>query len=389
MKRVSLWGVAAVWLVACGREIDEEPILGPPDSSPAISGSGSEGGSGGAIPEASTSRCDDGACNGSSSAAKSCQGSGPGLTDCGSTRESCCTSLEVTGGTYYRTYDLDVLDAFSNPALPADGGATGLADPATVSSFRLDKYLVTVGRFRQFVNAVFPPDGGSGWLPAPGSGKHLHLNGGKGLNATAGGYEPGWAATDDVYIAPTDSSLACGRSATWTNPAAAQENLPINCVNWFEAFAFCIWDGGFLPSEAEWEYAAAGGSQQREFPWGSIDPGTTNQYAVYASGTNGASIASVGTATLGSGLWGQLDLAGELWEWNLDSWFDVAVEGGPGDVYVEPCVDCAVTTDVGTSQVIRGGSFESDALEIIPPRRNVDDAPSGFDVDGFRCARTP
>ena len=34
-------------------------------------------------------------------------------------------------------------------------------------------------------------------------------------------------------------------------------------------------------------------------------------------------------------LWGQLDLAGELWEWNPDSWFDVAVEGG----YVEPCVD--------------------------------------------------
>ena len=153
MKRVSLWGVAAVWLVACGREINEEPILGPSDSSPAVSESGSEGGSGGGIPEASTSRCDDGACNGTSTTGKSCQGGGPGLTDCGSNRESCCTSLEVTGGTYYRTYDFD---AFGNPSLSADGGATGLADPATVSSFRLDKYLVTVGRFRQFVNAVFP-----------------------------------------------------------------------------------------------------------------------------------------------------------------------------------------------------------------------------------------
>ena len=294
----------------------------------------------------------------------------------------------MTGGTYYRTYDLD---AFGNPSLPADGGATGLADPATVSSFRLDKYLVTVGRFRQFVNAVFPTDGGSGWLPAPGSGKHLHLNGGKGLNATVGGYEPGWVATDDVHIAPTDGSLACGPYATWTNTAGTQENLPINCVSWYEAFAFCIWDGGFLPSEAEWEYAAAGGSQQREFPWGSTDPGTTNQYAIYASGTNFASIAPVGTATLGSGLWGQLNLAGELWEWNLDSWYDRAAfaDGGVrGNAYVEPCVDCAVTTDV-VSQVIRGGSFERGALDIIPPRRNVDDAPSGFDEDGFRCARTP
>ena len=48
----------------------------------------------------------------------------------------------------------------------------------------------------------------------------------------------------------------------------------MNCVNWFEAYAFCIWDGGFLPSDTEWEYAAAGGSLQREYPWGSTAPGT-------------------------------------------------------------------------------------------------------------------
>jgi len=330
--------------------------------------------------------CSGGACTGSTTNGTSCHAGGDGLSNCGANSESCCTSLEVTGGTYYRTYDLD---AFGNPSLPADGGPTGLADPATVSSFRLDKYLVTVGRFRQFVNAVFPPDGGSGWLPASGAGKHLHLNGGNGLNATAGGYEPGWVVTDDVHIVPTDGSLPCGPYATWTNTAGTQENLPINCVSWYEAFAFCIWDGGFLPSEAEWEYAAAGGSQQREYPWGSTDPGTINQYAIYSSGTG---VAPVGTATLGSGLWGQFDLAGELWEWNLDSWYDVAafVDGspGPGNVYVEPCVDCAVTTDVG-SQVIRGGSYKSDALDLTPPRRNVDDATGGFDDDGFRCARTP
>ena len=34
-----------------------------------------------------------------------------------------------------------------------DGGAMGEADPASVSAFRFDEYLVTVGRFRQFVNA--------------------------------------------------------------------------------------------------------------------------------------------------------------------------------------------------------------------------------------------
>jgi sulfatase modifying factor 1 len=81
---------------------------------------------------------------------------GPGMTNCGSPSESCCTSLEVTGGTYERTY------------ANAGGGPTGPeADPATVSGFRLDKYLVTVGRFRQFVNAW---NGGAGYTPAAGSG---------------------------------------------------------------------------------------------------------------------------------------------------------------------------------------------------------------------------
>src|SRR5258708_39021935 len=110
--------------------------------------------------------------------------------------------------------------------------------PAIVSGLRLDKYLVTVGRFRQFVNAVLPPDGGAGWLPPTASGKHTHLNGGNGLNATGGGYEPGWVASDNSDIAPTNTNLACPSAsgfppfATWTPSASGQENLPINCITW-------------------------------------------------------------------------------------------------------------------------------------------------------------
>jgi len=89
----------------------------------------------------------------------SCAGA-PGTINCGpggSGTESCCTSLEVTGGTYYRTYTND------------GTGPTGEADPATVSSFRLDKYLVTVGRFRQFVRAAVPiPKARYWWSRRPG-----------------------------------------------------------------------------------------------------------------------------------------------------------------------------------------------------------------------------
>jgi len=103
-----------------------------------------------------------------------------------------------------------------------------------------------------------------GWMPSEGSGKHTHLNGGQGLanSATPGTYETGWDANwnSSPNLDPTKlklNLLSCTLGVqpynTWTNTAGAQENLPINCVSWYEADAFCIWDGGFLP--ARWDHA--------------------------------------------------------------------------------------------------------------------------------------
>ena len=213
------------------------------------------------VPCPSATLCTSGLCD--STTAPSCAATGPGLTDCGASSESCCTSIEVPGGTYQRTFT-------------QENGPEG--DDVTVSGFRLDKYDVTVGRFRQFVSAVLPTEGGAGWLPASGSGKHVHLNGGQGLVAVGypldGGvaadagtvYESGWASAYDSNVVPTDANLACESFATWTTAASDSEHLPIDCVNWYEAYAFCIWDGGFLPSEAEWELAGTGGDNTARSP---------------------------------------------------------------------------------------------------------------------------
>jgi formylglycine-generating enzyme required for sulfatase activity len=319
----------------------------------------------------------------------SCAPSGAGMTNCGpggSGSESCCTSLEVCGGSYYRTYTND------------GGGPTGEGARAAVSDFRLDKYLVTVGRFRQFVAAWR-----GGYYPPSGSGIHAYLNGGMGLvnSGPGGGYETGWDATDwnnTTDIDPTDANLgSCSPASpanTWTATAASNENLPINCVNWYEAYAFCIWDGGFLPSEAEWEYAAVGGSEQREYPWGSMAPGTACpgtgcEYAIYGcyypSGSRACTgvmnLAPVGFAFRGEGRWDQLDLAGEVEEWNLD------VPQGPN---YPPCTNCADTVPVPSGiRLIGGGDFSDLAVFLLPPPKAFGDSTSRSDITGFRCARTP
>jgi formylglycine-generating enzyme required for sulfatase activity len=170
-------------------------------------------------------------------------------------------------------------------------------------------------------------------------------------------------------------------------------------VTWQEAYAFCIWDGGFLPSEAEWGYAAAGGSEQREYPWGQTAPGTANLFAIYScyypSGTGTcaspptlANIAPVGTAPLGLAKWGQLDMSGEMADFNLDyigPWGSAGVPAVPP--YVSPCTDCMYQHMAGTTRyVFRGGSYAGGANTTYG--RNGDWPARSYGL-GFRCARKP
>jgi formylglycine-generating enzyme len=291
----------------------------------------------------------------------SCLASGDGLSNCGpSSDESCCASLAVKGGQYSR------------------GNEPGA--PATVSDFRLDRFEITVGRFREFAAAV-----AGGWLPEAGSGKHAHLSGGAGLN---GGTEPGWIPTWNSTL--TGMNPVCKAPyqvyQTWTPSAGPSERLPINCIDWHQAYAFCIWDGGFLPSEAEWNYAAAGGALQRVYPWGSEPPDAT--YAVYGCTADGSAaqncafedIRPVGSRSpKGDGFFGQADLAGDVWEWTLDQF---------KDVYPAPCADCAYSQGL-SFQVIRGGGWFYDESSLLTSQRIANGSDIQDRVLGARCARAP
>src|SRR5262249_37239397 len=110
-------------------------------------------------------------------------------------------------------------------------------------------------------------------------------------------------------------------------------------------------------------------------------PGTMNQYAIYGSNYTGNStgLAPVGTAANGAALWGQLDLAGEGWEWNLDL----------RQAYVNPCTDCVNLTPA-TAPIVRGENFAGTQGNRVPTRRGGGTTPDARDSNfGVRCARAP
>ncbi len=290
---------------------------------------------------------------------------------CGSSQNgNCCESPLVSGGTYWRSYDV-----------ASDGEYSDQVAPATLSDFRLDKYEVTVGRFRAFLAEGF---GTQAKHPDTGKGGHR--------NVLGSGWEASWNANlapDTATLTAALKSTACSSygANTWTDLPGRNENLPINCVTWYEAMAFCVWDGGYLPTEAEWNYAAAGGSEQRAYPW-STPPGDTtldSSHASYDCNADGktscslADIKPVGSTPAGDGRWGQSDLAGNVYELLLD--YIVPV-------YINPCTDCAnlqISASQGEARIMRGGSYSTDNLRTgyrlgFPPLQRDANI-------GFRCAR--
>jgi formylglycine-generating enzyme required for sulfatase activity len=241
--------------------------------------------------------------------------------------------------------------------------------PATLSSFVLDKYEVTVGRFRAFVEAGA---GTQASPPAADSGAHPLI--------ADSGWDSAWDTNLPADQAALSSAIACDAAyQTWTDSAGANEQYPINCISWYEAFAFCIWDGGRLPTDAEWEYAAAGGDQNRVYPWGNdVSDPLPASYVV----TDNSPLVPVGSYPGGNGRWGHADLAGSSYEWTLD-WFAAdwytATQAG--------CSDCANLTP-GTQRMVRGGGWYSSANVLRAAGRMDTSAPEiVIYYFGFRCAR--
>jgi formylglycine-generating enzyme len=200
---------------------------------------------------------------------------------------------------------------------------------------------------------------------------------------------------------------------TWTEMAGERDGLPVNCVSWDTARAYCQELEKDLPTEAQNEFVTSGLGEEWAFPWGNDEPDCSS--AVWGRGGIGVTStdpqlcrepgSAGGPGFPGSGTSDRLgsnvlrnaggepvvDLGGNLSEWMLDRW------GRPTDPFwdtirpmADPVDDVASTFDVD-SRVARGGSWQGTALTTRGGfRRRRPASPLDQQLDaftGFRCAR--
>ncbi len=246
--------------------------------------------------------------------------------------------------------------------------------PVRISPFLMDTHEVTLARFRRFWEAGHPA--APSMVTYPG-----------GMLSVVG----------DV-VAPT--STIAGVICNWSERAADREAHPVNCVSWPTAIAFCVWDGGRLPTEAEFEYAArfapvTGASTPRRFPWGDAEPlfgsgvyprpqPCTVAQINECAGEDAGHTRRVGSFSAYAGVF---DLAGNVAEWLSDApvpyefsscWNGTATHINP----------LCIEDTLGRS--VRGGDLHASGVEpLLGASRMGRLSSTAEDGLGFRCVRSP
>lgn len=183
--------------------------------------------------------------------------------------------------------------------------------------------------------------------------------------------------------------------ADWRRPEGPHSTIdergdhPVIHVSHNDALAYCEWAGTRLPTEAEWEYAARGGLEQCEFPWGDeLEPDGEHRMNVW-QGTfpaeNTLADGYAGTAPVDAyepNGYGLFNTTGNVWEWCAD-WFHP-------DHHTRERRTNPRGPSRGENRVTRGGSYlchASYCQRYRVPARNSLTPDSSLGNTGFRCVR--
>jgi formylglycine-generating enzyme required for sulfatase activity len=214
-----------------------------------------------------------------------------------------CGLVEVAGGTFSMGSNTACTGSSGDPPDCAFQGSP-VQPMITVSAFAIDAFEVTVARFRVFWNARMA-DGGASNRARP-----VAYPGGRFIAWDTPGNEP--------------QQMGSGPSCNWNRTTGTRDAHPINCVEWRTALEFCVWDGGRLPTEAEWEFVARGRAVPDEglvpgriFPWGDDARALCGRAHVQGCPSDDAGL----TRRVGSfsGQGGVFDLGGNVDEWTADT----------------------------------------------------------------------
>ena len=197
--------------------------------------------------------------------------------------------------------------------------------------------------------------------------------------------------------------------ACWHRPEGpgssvkARFDHPVVHVAFEDAAAYAAWAGRELPTEAEWEFAARGGLDGREFVWGDQAVPDGAYQANFWQGDfpwrNSVADGFAGTAPVGSfpaNGFGLFDMAGNVWEWTTDWYSDghpvdaetpCCVPSDPRGPAIESSYDPAQTQFRIPRKVIKGGSFlcaDNYCLRYRPAARRPQMIDTGMSHIGFR-----
>jgi len=276
--------------------------------------------------------------------------------------------IDLPGGTF-------LMGTNRGEAFAADG--EGPVRAVVLSPFRMDTYPVTNREFAEFVEAtgyrteselyawsfVF-------WVQLPKDRIEDLVE-------------------DTVTAAPWWCKVP---GAWWREPEGPGSDVneraehPVVHVSWNDAAAYAAWAGKSLPTEAQWEYAARGGLEQRLYPWGDeLTPAGKHLCNIWQGEFPRVNTAEDGyeatcpVDAFPSNGFGLYSMTGNVWEWCAD-WFGVGA-------LVEPVHD-PLGPAQGQAKVMKGGSFlchESYCNRYRVAARTSNTPDSAASNIGFRC----